>query len=134
MASNAVLPAPHSAFSFLMPQFWLFGHFLLLALNYIKVLWKTNTPNRGGIWILSPDNIALLTILVDEMEALRRDDARTGGWEVLGEGRRGSEGYLYLLHPGVDYVAEDKVRDQGRDGKEVKGEEGEEGEERGWGN
>lgn len=70
-----------------------------------------------------------MTILVDEMEALRRRREAggratgavgdRGGWQVLGEGRRGSEGFVYLLHPPerkeIDYyLAEEEARGSGK--------------------
>lgn len=93
---------------------------------------RLTESSRGGIWVLSPGNEELVTVLVDEMEALRvqreAGGKRTGavgdagGWEVLGEGRRGSEGFLYMLHPpgrgGVDYEIGEKG---GRGGRVVVG-------------
>lgn len=57
---------------------------------------------------------------MEALRQLREAGGDTGGWEVLGEGRRGSEGYVYLLHPpgrgGVDYAAEGKAN-RGGDGR-----------------
>lgn len=53
------------------------------------------------------------------MEVLRlaREAGGTSGWELLGEGRRGSEGYVYLLHPpgrgGVDYENKKGGKEEG---------------------
>ena len=68
----------------------------------------SNGPS-GGIWVVAPEKPEVVACLVAEMQ---------GGWEILGVGKGGNEGMIFLRHPcGFGPEAEAEMKKKTKMGK-----------------
>ncbi|KAL8735353.1 MAG: hypothetical protein Q9166_000898 [cf. Caloplaca sp. 2 TL-2023] len=88
---------------------------------------------KGGIWLVEPGHEGIVTAMVEELEALKderkklgsnkcgvEEDKAGGKWEVLGVGRGGDEGRVFLVHAcglGPTVIEEKKPAVKGKGGK-----------------